>query len=244
MTTWHKGQAWRVAGSLEVLNTQIRREYPRAIPPATDANSWGALADNEHSSSSGHYPHFISGMGPTAVVVARDFPHAPALGLDGGAVTEALRLSRDTRLDYVIFNRRIFSGHQVGSVKPYVWRHYAEEDPHDTHFHVQVRGTASSDSSAPWQTHIGNAQAAEAVAGFGDDMHCLMRWIGSGAVFLTDGVTARHIASEEELADVQYLHRDGTLPLGNQGEIRVVGRIELLGLIAGNMPAGFESLAK
>lgn len=233
-----------MAGSLEVLNAQIRREHPRALPPATNVNAWGALADNEHEASSGHYPHYIAGMGSTAVVVARDFPHAPALGLDGGSVTEALRLSRDARIDYVIFNRRIFSGHQVGSVKPYAWRHYAGPDPHDTHFHVQVRAVASSDGSAPWQTHLGNAQANEAVAGFGDDMHCLMRYSESGAVFLTDGVTARHVGSEEELNDIQYLHRDGSLPLGNQGLVREVGRKELLGTIVGEVPAGFEDLAQ
>src|SRR5690348_12488358 len=105
---WVRGQPWRVVDSLQTLNAQIREYAPRAVPPATDVNAWGSIADDAHSASSDHYPHYyVSELGATAVVCARDFPHAPALGLDGGVVTERLRQSRDPRIGYVIFDRRI-----------------------------------------------------------------------------------------------------------------------------------------
>jgi hypothetical protein len=108
--TWHPGENWRVVHSLDRLNQQIRAYAPRSVPPATDPNAWGSLADDAHSTSSDHYPHFYAALGSTAVVCARDFPHAPALGLNGSVVTEALRASRDARIGYVIFNRRITGG--------------------------------------------------------------------------------------------------------------------------------------
>lgn len=150
MTTWSKGQQWRVVGGLNVLNTEIRAYAPKAVPPATDANAWGSIADDAHEASSDHYPHYYPVLGAVAVVCARDFPHAPALGLDGGVVTEWLRVHRDPRISYVIFNGRIFSGHQVGSTPAWTWRPYTGKDKHDTHFHVSSVATAIADSTASW----------------------------------------------------------------------------------------------
>jgi hypothetical protein len=145
MPTWHSGQAWRVVNSLNKLNAQIRAYAPRAVPPATDPNSWGALADDAHSTSSDHYPHFYSSLGNTAVVCARDFPHAPKLGLDGGVVTEALRIARPAQVQYIIFDRRI-TGVNYG----WQWRRYTGTDPHDTHFHISTVHDGRADSTAAW----------------------------------------------------------------------------------------------
>jgi hypothetical protein len=83
------------------------------------------------------------------------------------------------------------------------------------------------------------------VAATGDeDMRALIQLIGSPAVFLTDGVTARWVTSPEELADLQTLHREGTLPLGHGGAVRPVGRKTLIGRVLGPVPPGFEELAE
>lgn len=159
MATWHTGQAWRVVNGLDQLNNQIRSGYPDAVLH-TSADSWGALADNAHSTSSDHYPHYYTALGSTAVVCARDFPHAPAHGLDGGVITERLRLSRDARIGYVIFNRRIFYGRVFNGIPAFTWMPYTEDDPHDTHFHVSSVHTADADSTRPWaiagQTTLGD----------------------------------------------------------------------------------------
>jgi hypothetical protein len=149
---WQKGQRWRVAQSLDVLNGQIRAYAPRSVPPATDPNAWGSIADGEHSITSDHYPHYIAALGSTAVVTARDFPHAPALGLDFGVVAESLRRSRDPRIKYLIFNRRMFSSYATSSYPAFTWRPYsnADDDPHDDHGHVSVVSAAIADDQRSW----------------------------------------------------------------------------------------------
>ncbi|MGW9196046.1 hypothetical protein [Micromonospora chersina] len=148
---WSKGQPWRVVRSLDRLHEQIRAKYPRAVPPATDPNSWGALADGAHSMTSDHYPHYYSALGATAVVTARDFPHAPELGLDFGEVAEDLRLSRDPRIKYVIFDGRMFSSYASGGYAPFTWRPYSGPDMHRTHGHVSSVHTAAADDPRDWQ---------------------------------------------------------------------------------------------
>jgi hypothetical protein len=152
---WSTGQSWRVVNSLNKLNEQIRAYAPRAAPPATDANSWGSIADNVHSVSSDHYPHYYDALGSTAVVCARDFPHAPSLGLDGHVVTEHMRQARDPRVQYIICDRRI-TGVNYG----WQWNTYTGSDPHDTHFHVSSVHTAIADSTATWSLPGGGGVAA------------------------------------------------------------------------------------
>lgn len=148
MATWRKGQPWRVVNGLQALNGQMRERYARAAA-GTPATAWGSIGDDEHDADSDHYPHFYSALGPTAVVCARDFPHAPALGLHFGAVAEALRLSRDPRIGYVIFAGRVFSGHVVGSTPAFEWRKHTGEGHYD-HGHVSTVHTALADDTRPW----------------------------------------------------------------------------------------------
>jgi hypothetical protein len=163
MPTWHTGQAWRVVNSLNKLNEQIRAYAPRAVPPATNVDSWGSIADNVHSTSSDHYPHYYGALGSTAVVCARDFPHAPGLGLDGGVVTEHMRQVRDSRVQYIIFNRRI-TGVNYG----WQWHTYIGDDPHNTHFHVSCVHSAIADSTAAWSLPGSSSTS------FGDSMDFMM----------------------------------------------------------------------
>lgn len=142
---WQDGEDWRVVNSLNKLNEQIRAYAPKSVPPATPTDAWGSIADDAHSSSSDHYPHYYSALGATAVVCARDFPHAPSLGLDGGVVTEHMRQQRDSRIQYIIFNRRI-TGVNYG----WQWHTFTGDNPHDTHFHVSSVHTAAADGAQPF----------------------------------------------------------------------------------------------
>lgn len=160
MVTWHTGQAWRVVNGLNKLDQQIRAYAPRSIPPATNPDSWGALADNAHSTSSDHYPHFYSALGSTAVVCARDFPHAPGLGLSGPVVTEHLRRQRDPRVGYIICAGRI-----TGPNHGWAWDPYDGADPHDTHFHVSSVHGSVADSTAAWSLPGGAVPAPSPIRG-------------------------------------------------------------------------------
>lgn len=139
--------AWRLVKSLDVLRAQVRAAAPRAVPPATAAAAWGTVGDLAHQSgTSDHNPAVYKALGSTPVVCAADFPHAPALGLDGHAFTEALRQSRDPRIGYVIFDGRIFSSTNA----PWVWRTYTGSDQHRDHWHVSGVHTALVDDTRPW----------------------------------------------------------------------------------------------
>lgn len=138
--------AWRLVRSLDQLRQQVRTAAPQAAPPATAASAWGTIGDAAHTSTSDHSPHTYAALGSTPVVCAADFPHAPALGLDGAAFTEALRQSRDKRIAYVIFNGRVFSSTNA----PWTWRTYTGSDKHDTHWHVSVVHTAAADDTRDW----------------------------------------------------------------------------------------------
>lgn len=92
---------------------------------------------------------------------------------------------------------------------------------------------------------IANKPAPQAAVDTGDeDMRALIQLSGQAAVFLTDGITARWVTSPDELTDIQTLHREGTLPLGHGGIVRVVGRKSLIGRVIGPVPPGFEDLAE
>ncbi len=87
------------------------------------------------------------------------------------------------------------------------------------------------------------ATAGATSSTIGDKVNSLMRFDRKPEVFLTDGVTARWVTSEAEVADLQWLAKDGTINLGYSGRIRIVGRRELVGRIVGKVPQGWEDLA-
>ena len=135
MTEW---TSWRAACSLLVLRDQLD-----AMAPGRSRASDGIIGDAEHRQdpTSDHNPD------DHGVVHAIDLTHDPAHGADMGAVSEALRASKDPRIKYVIFNRRIFSA----TNQPWVWRRYTgTSDPHTGHMHLSVLGGVLGDSQQLW----------------------------------------------------------------------------------------------
>lgn len=138
---------WRVSRGLDQLLAQING----ACPGRSKASD-GSIGDAAHQGTkSDHNPD------SEGVVRARDFTQDPAHGADMGIVSEALRQSRDPRIAYVIFNRRIFSS----TVSPWVWRNYTgTSDPHTNHMHVStVASDSIADSTRPWSIGVGGTPA-------------------------------------------------------------------------------------
>lgn len=131
---------WRVAYGLDKLLAQIN-----AMAPNRSKASDGSIGDPEHRERpSDHNPD------AQGIVRARDFTHDPAAGADMDKISEALRVSRDRRIKYVIFNRRIFSG--VAGPSPFTWRPYTGTNPHDKHMHVStVADNAIADDTSEWE---------------------------------------------------------------------------------------------
>jgi hypothetical protein len=214
--------SWRVARSLEVLRDQINAAYPQR-----NKASDGTIGDAAHAAS-------VSDHNPDAggVVRALDITHDPAHGCDIDRLTDELVASRDPRISYLIANGMI-TGPNYG----WVWTRYDGADPHTNHFHLSVVADGRADDPRPWAVALGGGSAVDG------DVRSLMRHRDSPHVFLTDSLCARWITSEEEIADLRALSREGTFSLGFDGRVRVVGRRELVGRIIGPVPAGWEDLA-
>jgi len=128
--------SWRVARGLEVLLHQLDE-----LAPNRSRASDGSIGDPAHQTRpSDHNPDALG------IVRARDFTHDPDHA-DMGEFSEALRRSRDRRIAYAIFNRRIFSA----TVQPWLWRPYPGDNPHTKHLHVSVVATAVADDTTPWE---------------------------------------------------------------------------------------------
>lgn len=114
----------------------------------------GWIAGAGHVQSGGHYPENPPPPGnPPSEVDAIDVPHKPSAGADMHVLTEALRLSRDSRIKFVIFNRRIFSSYDHAEGDPFTWRPYRESDPHTGHAHIERTDQRRTDLR-PWSIGI------------------------------------------------------------------------------------------
>jgi endonuclease G len=137
--------AWRVAKSLLALRRQVDARAPRRSK-ASD----GTIGDAAHAArDSDHNPWVRDGA--MGVVTAMDITHDPANGCDAGALAESILASRDARVKYVIFNRRIASSYATGGVAAWTWRPYSGTNPHSKHIHLSVLPEkAAFDSEAAW----------------------------------------------------------------------------------------------
>lgn len=141
---------WRVAYGLDKLLEQIND-----IAPNRNKASDGSIGDADHqNTTSDHNPDQFG------IVRARDFTHDPNSGADMHQIAESLRLSRDPRIKYVIFNRRIFSA----TTQPWVWRPYSGDNPHDKHMHVSVVPTKVADDTSPWEVSVAVDLTPSAIA--------------------------------------------------------------------------------
>lgn len=137
-----KARPWRVARSLLKLRDQVD-----ALAPKRRKTSDGTTGDAAHASrDSDHNPWVIDGG--TGVVTAMDITHDPDRGCDAGRLAKAIQASRDRRVKYVIWNRKIMSSTKA----PWTWREYDGTNPHTEHVHVSVRSRKSAyDDATAWR---------------------------------------------------------------------------------------------
>lgn len=150
-----RGTGWRVAKSL----LQLRRQCDTKAPHRND--DWdGSIGDEKHQErQSDHNPIAAPAdtLDPTPVVCATDTTHDPKGGLDMAVLTENLRLSRDPRIKYVIYDHRMFSSIDTAKGPAWVWRSYDPGEkkggnPHEHHAHVSVVADPKLyDNETPWR---------------------------------------------------------------------------------------------
>ena len=147
-TSWGDGQQkpWQVVPSLTRLLIQVDAAYPARHGADGTAAGAGHLLK---SPKSDHNPD-INGDVRAADIgeVTED---------DAFALAEAIRLSRDPRIKYVIHERRMFSSYNHPNGKAFEWRSYSGTNGHWSHVHVSVYRINQNDTT-PWD--IGDGQGS------------------------------------------------------------------------------------
>lgn len=170
---------WKVAESLDRLLTQLN-----AFAPNRSKVADGGIGDAAHASrNSDHNPWYVLDGQP--LVTARDFTHDPAGGLNCDQLAAALQRGRDSRVKYVIWDRRIMSG--AAGPAAWTWRPYSGPDPHTGHVHLSVVADRRCRDGSPWMlpgmTSSGGAPAASKRptirrGSVGPDVELLQRFLG------------------------------------------------------------------
>lgn len=134
--------AWRVAESLLVLRKQVDQIWPNR-----SKDSDGTIGDAAHATrASDHNPWVKDGL--MGVVTAMDITHDPKGGFDSYAFADMLRDNKDSRIKYIISNRRIANS----LIDNWAWRPYNGANPHDHHVHISVKADkAHFDNDTPWK---------------------------------------------------------------------------------------------
>lgn len=124
-----KGSGWHLAPSLVALINEVDARWP-----ARSKDSDGSIGDASHAArASEHNPDYSAGGVVRAVDVT-------AAGID---VPELLHvLIGDSRVWYVIWNRRIAS-----VTHGWVWKPYDGASPHTHHVHISVRKFRPAETS-------------------------------------------------------------------------------------------------
>lgn len=136
---------WRAAKSLLKLRSQVNARAPRR-----NKASDGTIGDAAHCQrTSDHNPWVRDGS--IGVVTAMDITNDPAHGCDANTIAEAIRASRDQRVKYIIWNKRIANSSAIGTAEPWQWRRYTGTNPHTKHIHISVKPDKPNyDSTADW----------------------------------------------------------------------------------------------
>lgn len=143
----------RIAKSLGVLRDQVNTAWPRR-----SKSSDGWIGDTAHSKrKSDHNPN------SAGVVCALDITNDPARGCSAQSIVNAIVQSKDNRVSYLIWNRRICASYKINNVDAWVWRPYNGSNPHNKHCHISVRQKASVyDDQRKWR--IKETKVAESAA--------------------------------------------------------------------------------
>lgn len=134
-------ERWRAAASLLVLRKTINENHPNR-----NKIHDGIIGDERHcAKNSDHVPWVLDGT--VGVVTAIDITHDPHNDCDCNKICASLVRSKDSRIKYIIWNKRICSS----VIKPWKWRTYTGDNPHSTHVHISVKCNKSTyDSKEPW----------------------------------------------------------------------------------------------
>lgn len=134
------GTGWKLAPSLVAYVVEADRYYPQR-----DRSSDGSIGDLAHQARvSDHNP--VDGL-----VHAVDLDEDLAPGLDLKAFAERLRLRRDKRVKYVIYEGRMFSSYATSARAAWAWGDYSGVNDHLHHLHLSILDSDLAERDlSPW----------------------------------------------------------------------------------------------
>lgn len=137
--------SWRLAKSLDKLRKEVN-----LIAPLRNKASDGTIGDAAHASRNSDHNPWVKDNG-TGVVTAMDITHDPASGCNANDIAETIRAFRDSRVKYIIWNRRIANASPIGRAPAWSWRPYKGKNPHTKHVHISVKPDKGAyDSTNAW----------------------------------------------------------------------------------------------
>lgn len=132
---------WRNSKALLKLKKQINAAYPKR-KKASD----GHIGNDAHCPNSGHTgssDHCLNITdGNYKVVTAMDITHDP-VNCDVDGIVESIRGSEDSRIKYIIWNKRICNHKSIDGKPAWAWRPYVGSNDHTKHAHFSVKGDKS-----------------------------------------------------------------------------------------------------
>jgi hypothetical protein len=137
---------WRTAKSLLTLRGEVNQ-----AAPGRSKVSDGTIGDAAHCQrTSDHNPWVRDGN--IGVVTAMDITDDPSHGCSANNIAESIRTNRDSRVKYIIWNRRIANSSPIGGSPAWEWRLYNGSNPHTKHIHISVKSDKPNyDSTVAWQ---------------------------------------------------------------------------------------------
>ena len=150
--TWMGERKWVLAPALTEFVSNIDEKWPGRA-----TKSDGSIASRQHlanSPNSDHNPKAVKGF-KDWVVRAVDVTHDPDRGVDCRRLFDALRVSQDHRVKYVIFDGRIFNGpgfETAGARRRGPWNPGAYDgySKHRHHLHLSIWSAHAADT-AVWE---------------------------------------------------------------------------------------------
>lgn len=133
--------SWRLAESLKRLREQINEAYP-----SRDKSSDGSIGDENHASRKSDHNPWVKDKNGIGVVTAIDIDRDFNDGHDARELVAALQASKDKRIKYIIFERKIT---QKGDITQ--WKPYTGANAHNHHVHISVSANpALYDDASDW----------------------------------------------------------------------------------------------
>lgn len=217
--------SYRIARAAKALLDQANERAPQR-----DRASDGLVGDVRHatgSPSSWHLPRERSliatsptspvapdgscwARDPNGLVLAVDLTHDPAHGIDAHRLARDLVARGEPRVAEVISNGLIWTRRRASEG----WRDYSGSNPHTKHVHITIDPRYAEDASPWWP-----AVASPIPPIVRRKPMWLVQVRGDAAVWITDGLTRRHVQSKAKLAE---LIRLGVVD-GNVAEISLDG---------------------